>query len=245
IGPATLFWTLFYFHFHFFKHFNSMQEFVTDLLRGRPAPHLWFLYMIGFLYFFTPFLRKIAANSSRKEWLVFCASINTLILLKVATGLSLGLFPFEFLLYLGYYVLGYSLYLFMKSPLHRYRALFVILIGVSVGTITVVETHHLHLTILGGYRLSLPALVLSVCMFLLFMSYEHRLPPSDAMRRIDGFGLGIYVVHPVFVKLFVFSYPGLRVNSIWDFLAAVAVGWVMGIVYTAIVKKIPYLHTTV
>ena len=42
-----------------------------DLAAGKPFFHLWFLYMILGLYLFTPFLRKIVENTTRKELKLF------------------------------------------------------------------------------------------------------------------------------------------------------------------------------
>ena len=61
-------------------------ELLKRLLSGKPHDHMWFLYMIIFLYLFTPFFRKIVANSTRRELVIFVVAT---FLISIANGIVL------------------------------------------------------------------------------------------------------------------------------------------------------------
>ena len=67
-----LFWTTFYlgwtaFKQHWWTPDADPYPYLERLLQGRPYFHLWFLYMIVFLYLFTPFLRRMVQNTNLKQ----------------------------------------------------------------------------------------------------------------------------------------------------------------------------------
>ncbi|MFC2063832.1 acyltransferase, partial [Chloroflexota bacterium] len=86
-----LFWSVFYilitirFGEYWLGHSPSFSSILMDLAAGKPFFHLWFLYMILGLYLFTPFLRKIVENTTRKELRLF-----------VILGFSAAMFNFAF-----------------------------------------------------------------------------------------------------------------------------------------------------
>jgi len=84
-----LFWSLFYLIFTFVKIFIkgdevNYSELTGNLLQGKPYYHLWYLYMIVFIYLFSPFFKKVTDNISDLEltFLVFIlfslSSINAI-----------------------------------------------------------------------------------------------------------------------------------------------------------------------
>lgn len=248
IGPAIIFWTLVYVCVPHFSSIGTrdLTEVLGYLKIGRPAAHLWFMYMIISLYLFTPFLRKLTASCTRPEFTMLTITISVFVLIKVAMGLQPGLFIYEFLIYIDYYLLGYTLFLYSESNLPRLRPLLVLLFLAAGITISYIEINRVDLFILGGYRVSLGAHVLAVCAFLFFMSFEHRFKPSPLINKIDGLGLGIYLSHIMFVKFFTnFGFVHIIPDSIAKYLLLIFVAWLLALLLSLAFRQVPVIRETV
>jgi len=247
IGPAIIFWTFALVRLPYvaIKVYPGTKQLFIDIFHGRPVIHLWYLYMIVSLYFFTPFFRKMIKNCSKNDLVFLTISINIFILIKVAIGVPPGFFLFEFLDYIGYFFLGYLLFQYMESEHIKHRGALLIVIIISLAIITTFEVNNVDILLLSPFRLSLPVLFISGSLFALFMSYEHTFKKSALIKTIDGLGLGIYIIHPVFVKFFLFTYPIVKVDSVGKFLLITAGGWVLALLSAFIIRKIPYFRTTV
>ena len=247
IGPAIIFWTFALVRLPYvaIKVYPGTKQLFIDIFHGRPVTHLWYLYMIVSLYFFTPFFRKVIKNCSKQELVLLTVSINIFILIKVAIGVPPGFFLFEFLDYIGYFFLGYLLFQYMESQhiKHRWALLSVLIISLSV--VTMLGVNNIDILLLSRFRLSLPVVLISGSLFVFFMSYEHAFKKSNIIKTIDGLGLGIYIIHPVFVKFFLFTYPVVKVDSVGKFLLITAGGWFLALLSAFIIRKIPYFRTTV
>lgn len=121
-----IFWTLFYVAWSLLKgevkgiaFTDSLTLLLKGWLQGKPYEHLWYVYMIPFLYLITPYLRTLADHSSQQAyfWLVvLCFSFAIVaewahfFSIYVEQQTPLTIFPFSFLPYIGYYLLGGYVY---------------------------------------------------------------------------------------------------------------------------------------
>ena len=134
IIKPTLIWSLIYFIYNILMQIVrqsldsginlSSIDFITplnDWIHGSPFYHLWYMYMIIGLYAITPVLIRIKDDIGDDHTLKLGWF---LILLGMIIKLTSTLYwPIMFILYLGYFVLGYSLkkyYLLNPSKSYKY-----------------------------------------------------------------------------------------------------------------------------
>lgn len=88
----------------FLKHLE-LEVIITDIIKGVPFDHLWYMYMLVGLYFITPLLKHLAHDLTDKQ---YCITSITLCILGVIVKYTCSIiWPIRFLQFLGYYLLGY------------------------------------------------------------------------------------------------------------------------------------------
>ena len=90
VGLPLVFWSFFFLSWiaiqqWFIWGYVDFVLLLENLLAGTPYYHLWYLYMVIFLYLFTPLLRVVVKQTSRPTLIFFTlvmfglATLNTLI----------------------------------------------------------------------------------------------------------------------------------------------------------------------
>ena len=131
-----LFWNLL--HFLAEKRCFDVPLFLSELAFRGSKYHLWFLYQIGAIYLFLPFLKKAVQNSTKKEvFLLFLISIFPSTILRFLNLIQsrIYIFPFNNILegYLGFFLLGYLLHTTDFTPGQR-RLIYILgLTGACLG----------------------------------------------------------------------------------------------------------------
>lgn len=183
---------------------------------GRPAYHMWYLFMILGLYAVTPLLRiHVLRSGSALRWSV------ALVLLAAASAWDLHLsiegqplpkiLPTMFIPYLGYYLIGCELR--RLAPIGAHAGLFwaMVLLGAAatmVGTYALVGAYYV--TRLGLYMyeyLSPNVIVMSVGLFCLASGVEIERAEGAGTRAwlsrmvawVAPLTLGIYLWHPMLI----------------------------------------------
>lgn len=194
---------------------DSAGEILMSVFEGRPYSHLWFLYMIVFLSVFTPMLRTFIAAASEKErqlLLVLCIVLATLDSLYTRIYSPIGHTTLrEFMPFVGYYLLGYEVT--RSDRRGPPRAVLVLLVAVAGAAIALVPYLLLRAHAGGGYAMFLscyqsPAvLLMSLSVFLLARGIAARgtqagpLPGRKILRDAVASVMGIYLVHPLLIRL--------------------------------------------
>ena len=188
-----------------------------QVILGKTAFHLWFLYMIVGLYLVTPILRAFVRGASRGDlhWFlllcfVFASLLPTVLRLRPSQTISLWNSNLSIHLvmgYVGYYVLGYYLKTYTLS---RWAEYLIYLLGLAGTAFT-----------LGGT---------------LWLSIQRQ---AFAQQRVSGVArvtFGIYLVHIFFLKILnilgitVLSFTpilAVPVLSLAVFLCSFAVAWLL------------------
>lgn len=89
------------------KMFDMFKPF-KNWLNGQPYYHMWYMYMIIGLYLITPILIKIRLNIGDKKFEIYGWIFMFIGMVINSTSITV-IWPFQFILYLGYFILGYSL----------------------------------------------------------------------------------------------------------------------------------------
>lgn len=90
---------------------------ILNWIKGSPFYHMWYMYMIIGLYIITPFLIRLIKTIGQRN--TFIISIVFLFLgMLIAIKGSL-IWPFQFILYIGYFIMGYSLRKYYEINLRK------------------------------------------------------------------------------------------------------------------------------
>ncbi|MCK6264398.1 acyltransferase family protein [Vibrio sp. ZSDE26] len=202
-----IFWSLFYSLWVLLKYYlkgDVSSAFFTvarGWALGEPYYHLWYLFMIPFLYLVTPLIRIIIHSITQKEMLAFIVVCFGLAMLSAMTNVVLtyfelsakvSLFTNDFLSYLGYFCLG------------GYIAKYNIKANTSWCFIALISS--LLITVTGSYfithlyfysYLSINIVVASVALFFIIKEYADK---DVKLERFTAFSFGIYLIHPLFIK---------------------------------------------
>jgi len=201
--PITIFWSLVYLAH---QGVNTSTA-IRLLLNGYPYYHLYFLFLIGGLYLFTPFMvRGLLALSEKGQ--AVCISLIMLITMVdwvVANWLTDGNVKFNaftlFTHYLGYYLIGAYL---LKKPWRNRLALPVF---IAAAVITIFATGFF--MYIGGsgnsYALyfytyfSITVVPMSIAVFCLLLNGKSRSMPG-MWHALSGLTLGVYLIHPLILE---------------------------------------------
>jgi len=206
-----LFWSIFFLLWSMFNGFVkaerlSLTDFAQRLMSGRPHYHMWFLYMIIPLYLFTPFFRKVLANSTRSE-------IATLVIMAMFISVlnAMGnkiysqeskLFTNWFLSYIPFFFLGY---LIRTDECNHSKFILWIVFVVSfiltaVGCYVVASRKSLDAGLYFYNYLSITVVPMSVSVMYLLKSWTLPIGNVALTRKLSLLTLGVYLIHPVILE---------------------------------------------
>lgn len=204
---------------------------------------MWFLYMIVFLYLFTPFFRKIISNSSRFEILAlilfsFVISALNAFVAKFELTQQSSLFINWFLAYIPYFFLGYfvstSRTTFRKPILWIIFSLSVFL--TALGCYFVAKNIGLDAGLYFYHYLSVTVIPMSVAVFYLLKNWTKPIGNLWLTNKISSLTLGVYLIHPIFLEIIQYAgYGPLAFNfsisipliSVVVFSLSLGVAWII------------------
>ena len=253
------FWSAFYLGLLAFR-MGTFDAYLSAklILIGRPAPHLWFLYMIVGLYLFAPFLRVVATRGTptwRIAFISLCFAVATFEgLVETWKGGVPDTFLSEFPLYIAYFVAGHEL---LARPC-RIRTSRLLALIVVCGALVALTTGAL-LPSLGqkswylAYSYQNPlVVVLSLCVFQLAVqridpaASQTRRVLSGALSRLAPITLGIYLIHPLWLELLAgWGIDGFLLHPSIGIPVTVAITFSLSAVTAALISAIPYLRAVV
>lgn len=199
-------WTILKYHVVYDDVASAPKALVKAWILGKPYVHLWYLFMIPFLYLITPILRTLFNNLSRHELFVFILfnfaltilnSLATSVFSYLDMNAKLSLFTNNFLMYIGYYCLG------------GYIAKYDVKVNSILSTIVLITAWSL--AIFGKYFLvtgyfhsnnSISTILSSVALFFLIQTFCDRDFKFSSFAKLS---FGIYLVHPIFLDILSFA----------------------------------------
>lgn len=224
--PRTLlplaFWVVFYGVIEHLTAGESVLEILKTpfLLFTKPASHLWFLYTLAGLYVLTPPLRVFTAYASRKMQLYVIALFFAFGLMVPTINHLLSTFA-DFTLYknigiqgttsfVGFYLTGFYLAHFEIGPRQRkalYLAALASWITAFVASTYISETHNApNEYFFGNFRPT--TFLMSAGIFCLIKktfsdgSAQKVQNLQKFTAKFSGCMLGVYLIHPLFIKIF-------------------------------------------
>jgi len=195
----------------FLSSYNSLRWFRHQVLDG-PISSFWYIYMLVGLYLFIPVLQPWVKSASNKALLYFLL----IWLLTVATK-QFRLIPQQsplelryFSGYVGYLLLGY--YLAHRLVITRTIYLFALMASAGGFLVTLFGTYWASVnqqSFSGVFYeyLSLNVLALSAGVFILIKGRGDKTDdywPSRLKELLIRFGFGIYLIHPLPLRIMVY-----------------------------------------
>jgi surface polysaccharide O-acyltransferase-like enzyme len=270
IAVPLVVWTFFYLWFDAWTVGREVTAytFVQGFLWGRPYYHLYFLYVVAGLYLVTPFLRVFVAGASRR--LVLVASVVCLVLAYADKlqhtfmgGGGFNAFSY-FVPWIGYYLLGYVVAGVSLSRWPRRRVLGWSLAAFVFGVVFTAVGTWLLFGWLGPqlgrllYDYFAPGVLVSAVAAAVFLRswLGDARPvggapdpaPAPVGWRLADLTLGVFLLHPLFLQLFVRSSQPEFGSDLADiaFHLGVIVALVVGCaVVTAVVRMVPFVRRVV
>lgn len=230
----------------------SLLVLTMMLASGKPHYHMWFLYMIAFLYVFTPFLIKITKNSSNNELVILTIISLVLAILNSAVNTILPstptLFVNWFLSYIPYFILGH-LIATSETKFTTTKAATTLIASValtSIGCYILANYKNLDTGIYFYGNLSITAVPMSISVMFILKKWTKPMFSEKAAKKLSSLTLGIYFAHPMILEIINYFYVKAT-----DYPAALYVpvltlalfGISLGIAWVA--SKTPFLRRTI
>jgi len=253
--PPIVFWSFFY----------TAVSFVGGMVTGNapslltlgkrlvlPHGHMWFLYMIAGLYLVAPFLRTLLRNTAKREILFLVILLFVLSAINTAyqrlSGQADTLFTNWFLTFLPYFILGH---LISESTLEPRRIILLLVVVLSalltaLGCFLVARSYGLKLGLYFYAYVSVTVIPMSISMMFLMRRLTAPMTRVSVTRRLSGLVLGIYLVHPLVLRLLrCGGIIATRYNALISiplvsfaaFVASATIAWC--------IHAIPYLRRTI
>lgn len=191
--------------------FKEVYRWAIDLfLMEGVSKHLWYVYMILFLYIFMPFISKFVQKVSNRNLLMLLLGWVALCMLTYNMNLSfykwtddyqyklLGYFEYSGFLILGYYLSKIK----FNFKGNKYTYLFVYLITITVSALIAYfsskHDHRLNLRIYSYF--SLNTIIQSAAIFLFIKEIVIKNKIIERLiTTISAYSYGIYLVHIIVI----------------------------------------------
>ena len=237
----TLFWSAFFLtYLAIYKDFTIFNIFGA-ILKGKPFYHLWFMYAIIGLYLFTPFLRILLTNLTKKQINIFLILIFVFTFANNYIGNyfhNQGNIFSLFFTYIGYFILGHALYQ-NKNYFINHNNLYIISFVISTVIFSIISISIHTIPIIAYYT---PFIAFeSILLFLYIITSTNKIKFPHIWIKLSTLSFGVYLIHPLFI-LFI---PNLKMENLvyipFLFLLIIIASYTT--VY--ILKKIKYLKNIV
>lgn len=227
-----------------FTVMNVLKAF-TEMITSKGWGHLWYLYLLIGLYVLLPFYRKIVEHCTDRELnYLICVYIVFVSLIPIieSFGLRIGFYISESLIYPLYLLLGHMIH---SGKIKFDKKTGVILTAAAAVSIVIIDI------IQYGFNIMLPSalvgyaspivIIQSTGVFLIF----ERITTGESriVDPVDKCSFGIYLVHMIFIRA-LFRYAGFDPYDNMPVITIpviILVIFMLSLLTTALLKKIPYL----
>jgi surface polysaccharide O-acyltransferase-like enzyme len=210
-----LFWSVFYLGWLYLGNYIkgtpiSLASMFFRFINGTPYYHMWYLFMVLGLYLVTPFLRTFLYNSKVIDTQLFLIVGFILVIIEgISSSFSSekesGLFIFNFLVYIPYFVFGYYLHVIQFKKQSKITIGIVILSLVIIMLLSkfFVSTHFdiQKGQYFYGY-ISLLVIPLTFYVLKLMLWSKRPIIGDKLTGSLSKLSLGIYLIHPIYIDFF-------------------------------------------
>ena len=257
IGVPLVFWSVFFLSWTALRQWSSwgyvdVSLLLDNLLSGEPYYHLWYLYMLVFLYLFTPLLRMIVKRCKRQQLVLITLILFVLVALNTFIDAFFvshtDVFVFWFLSFVPYFMAGYLI----RTDDNQYRLS--LLFAVFLGSITItvlacfIGLYFFEMDV-GQYiyrYLSVTMIPMSLSILYLFKSIDGVLISKAMNKKIASLVFAIYLVHPFYIDILFALSEQYGVSVSLELILVSILAVLMASLLTAFVfSRVPLLKRTI
>lgn len=253
----TVFWSIFFLLWTATKGLVTGSPVTAGALikkvsSGQPYYHMWFLYMIIFLYLFTPFSRKIIAGSSRIEIFIFIiftfiiAALNAIV--DTFFHAYSKVFPNWFLYFIPFFFIGHLIRTDEKK--HSLPMLLAIFFSsiflTAIGLYFLSKKEGLETGLYFYAYLSVTVIPMSISILYLLKHFWWFTVNSNLIKKLSNLSLGVYLIHPVFLEIM--DYCGLNqinFNPITLIPSVTMIVFAFSLATAWLISRTPYLNRVI
>lgn len=178
-----------------------------EMLLGNTWAHMWYLYMLIFIYLFIPVFKCFVKVATKETYLYVLVVLFVIFAVIPFIRETFGFYLFlsissvqlsEFGIYIFYFLAGYYIhqYLFEKNSIKKGLSIVTILLGISL-VVLIFMNEYIKLGIYMNYN-SVITVLLSLIMFIIGkMYFGECILPGKLRDNI----FGIYLIHTFFINL--------------------------------------------
>lgn len=249
--------------FHHVPAQNFLFSWINKVYSGRSWSPMWYLYMLIGLYLFLPAYKAVTEKFSKKDMLyllsVYVFFLSVLPLLSTHIGKS-GFYIHELTIYPFYLFLGYAVCEGWLDVKVRISLVLFCLTSVVIVLLTTLRYRYALEWLESWWSYSSPLVILQTFALFSFvrgavhqtadkekMDKRKRKPSvlSMILQRVDAYSFGIYLVHIIWVKLFVEK----AMPAFFGTIGLVAMGWAyvlltctLSYVVVALLKRVKVIN---
>ena len=202
--------------------------------------HLWFLYTIIVLYLMQPILKYILDKANR------LIKISLFILWSILCTFSMYNYTiaqvFTIFCYIGYFVIGYYLYKYIKNQnLNKYNSIAICMLLISYMAsiyLNYKASFQFNMFYNNFFAYRAPYIILcSFILFILIYNWFHLSKPNKVIMFFSDISIGVYLIHGIFLDITskVFDYS--KINALIGVPVFTIIIFVCSIISVYILRK--------
>ena len=240
-------WDIIYLVWEYF-YLNVTYNQLYRLLFEPYRAHLWFLYTILVLYAIQPLLRMILnkiSKTTKIALLILWIFLSTLSIINTFLANYFTIFS-----YIGFFILGKTLYDFAKkNDLKKYNILLILVMIVCFGCSIFLNysssiKYHMFYNFYFAYRVPF-IMIASFALYILIINNYQKDTLPKAIMKLSDLSLGVYLIHGIFLDITIKSFTYQIINPIIGIPLFTIFIFICSVSSVYIIKKIKFLNKVI
>ncbi len=172
---------------------------LLNWIQGKPLYHMWYLYMIIGMYLTVPYIFKVKNKLGERKFTIF--GIVVLIVGMIISYITPVFWIFEWIKYIGYFILGYVIYIYASQNKNNRKAIIFLMLALFFLTFVFISSEIIVRNnlfnkdyVLVKHELSIFVLPATLCIFAAF-SYKKESNFKIDVGKIANHTFNIYIIH--------------------------------------------------
>jgi surface polysaccharide O-acyltransferase-like enzyme len=217
--------------------------------------HLWFIPLIIGIYLAAPIVKIFISNATKKMMLYFLILwfFFSIILpfIKTIFGINIGIEQTIFVLYIGYFILGY----FLHHSEFKIHSIVSILLFLFCSIVTSVWIFYLSSK--AGKTVTYPlgyetpnVMLMSVSIFLLVKNINTQVFDSSFLKNVGDAVFGIFLIHILFLDPLLRAYnrlfnPVEKMGPLFGIPISILIVFFLSLLVVTLLKRFPVTRHTI
>lgn len=252
--PAILFWSAFYMAFRYF-YLEDHTKIFRDLkggiiLSGRAYYHLWYLSMFLCLMAFVPLLNSfiLGKKPGARDMYLVAGVTGLFMLLSQISSIEKAFFDETFKWFnqvpwfVGYLLLGYLIQQYHEHiRVNNYVLFGTFLLCGAIGVVGnyIAVRNGIVMDYLILSNTNILTMIMTLSLFTLFAKNAARLPDLKIISMLSIASFGIYLIHPVFIKIMAVHMKPFMAHGITYMPISLMIVFTVSAIVSMLLLKVP------